>query len=190
MGGRLCLCFSLWMTLSCACQRSAIANHRPVLIVKKSNPTRLWRCLQGSSLCWMQDFYRHKSVSHPVVVVVLYMFWLSLITLSKRSETTRELIAAQWRGTLICNFLLFNPFDTFVCTIQLIRTFIPFITVMYTVIIIKRCSLHNKGILLRSHLHSQESFTMLLTWNRLPQEALAEDHQSILHHLRFLSSRD
>lgn len=145
---------------SCACQRK--------VLMLTTNLSRLSdpMCVisfRDQACAGRRNIYRHKTVSHPVVV--LHMFWFNLwllpVNVQKQHMSSSPLSDGEhW------SVLLFISFITFICTIQLIRTSIPFITVVYTVVIvIKKRSLHNKGML----------YIMICT----------ASHQSILHQLRF-----
>ena len=77
------------------------------------------------------------SWSDPVFFLI-HIFWLSLITPRKCSETTHRIFQAHARRlrSLSGNFfLLFISFIASICIIQLLRVSIPFITVIYTVIL-------------------------------------------------------
>lgn len=186
----------------CLSKESAIANHQLQKFVKET----VFPCLPfplGIKLVLDTEIFTDMQLllttswNDPVV---LYIFWLSLITSSKCSETTYQIFQvkifpAWWRGTLSGNFLLFifsyhfdlcNPTDE------------VFSTIYHTVILKKKNSLHNIGVFFSySDLDSQETFKNTpdmkpasLILISLLRSNWGFSLQSILHLLRFSSSWD
>lgn len=133
----ICLCCNLLMAAgSCAYQRKVL-----LLTINLS------RLLKRQSVITVRDqacaecrnIYRLQTVvKWPCVFFLIHGFWLSLITPSKCSETTHRIFQAhaRWLRSHSSNFfLLFISFIASICTIQLMRFSIPFITVIYTVIL-------------------------------------------------------
>lgn len=62
----ICLCFNLLMaTRSCACQRKVLLLTANLLRFLKRQKSHVFHFLQGSSLCWMQEYLQMKNIKSP-----------------------------------------------------------------------------------------------------------------------------
>lgn len=121
----------------CLSTVSAIANHKLSNIVKETVIPCLSFLLGIKLLLDTEIFTDTKLLlttlwSDPAFV---FLFWLSLITSSKCSETTRlpgNKSSLDHHKHWAVTFFLFISFITLICTIQLMRSSVPFLSFIYS----------------------------------------------------------